>query len=281
MELVRANRVVVKNEDNGNLVGEFWRTHKYVVSVKLSELPENLAKQIPRDGNKSQIREKFRSIIKKNADKFGVNYDDTDRRMAENKRKPRYTTDQELIEDVTTVVNTDLPALVSKCKYDVTYGGVVITNIKPKSKTGSGTQLSQLGISDGKYKNGNWAWADIMTEVTVKYKSNNPVRIYLPIQLVSGQIKKTKITITEFNELVMNGIVDCGYATEQELNPPKTKNKKTDDKPEIYESSTIKKMKKDELYKYAKKLGIEVIEDMKFQTVRSMVIKKIKELKGE
>lgn len=279
-ELVRANRVVVKNADNGNLIGEFWRTHKYVVSVKMSELPENLAKQIPQDGNKSQIREEFRSIIKKNADKFGINYDDTDRRTAENKRKPRYTTDLELIEDVTTVVNTDMPALVSKCKYDITYGGVEITNIKPKSKTGSGTPLSQLGINDGKYKNGNWAWADIMTEVTVKYKSN-PVRIYLPIQLVSGQIKKTKITITEFNELVMSGIVDCGYATEQELNPPKVKGKKTGNKPEIYEPSTIKKMKKDELYKYAKKLGIEITEDMKFQTVRSMVTKKVKELKGE
>lgn len=281
-ELIRANRVIVKGTDD--LVAEFYRTHKYIISVKLSELPDNLADMIPKNGNKSQIREEFRALVKNYADKFGVNYDNTDRRTKENIRLPKYTNDEELMEDVTKVMNADIPGLIKKCKYDITYAKSVITSIKPKSTTGSGTPLSQLGIADGKYKNGNWAWANIMTEVVMYYNGDNKKKfsIYIQTQLVSGQIKKTKFTTTGFNELISDAIVDAGYATEEELNPPKqTKSKKANKKPELYESSTIKKMKKDELYEYANSLGIVIPENTKFQTVRSAVIKHVKDLKGE
>ena len=52
--------------------------------------------------------------------------------------------------------------------------------------------------------------------------------IITAMQLVSGQLKKTGMGITEFNSKVKAEIIDAGLATEAELDPPKeTKPKKS------------------------------------------------------
>lgn len=283
--MTRANRVVVKGTDISNYVAEFYRTHKFVMSVSVGDFPDELIDLIPKDGNKSRIREEFRTLAKRNADKFGINYDDTDRRTADNIRRPKYDTDKSLMEDTINMITKDIHGLIDKCKYGITCGVIKVSAIRPKTKTGSGTPLSSMGIEDGKYKNGNWAWANIDVTVGIVYKEHE-MELIIPMQLVSGQLKKTKITNTDFCEMVKDEIISCGYATEDELNPKKDRsNKKGGNKDaqanvpkKKYDSADIKKMKKAELFELAKELGIDVT-DRKFQTVRGMVTQAIK--KGE
>jgi hypothetical protein len=227
-ELMRANRVAVK-ANGENFVADFYRTHKAIGSIH-SELTDW---NPPQDAtNKSAARESFRQWAIANAADFNIDWKPQDMRAESNIRRPRYTTDQELIDDATSMVMPEMKALVDKCKYGIEWGGVQHEDIVPLTHTGSGRDLTTMGIINGKYKkSGNWAWAEVIFMTVFRYKKEE-CYIKTVMQLVSGQLKKTGIGITEFNNRVKAEIIDAGLATAEELDPPKeTKKKSKEDKP--------------------------------------------------
>lgn len=217
--LMRANRVAVK-ANGEHFIASFYRTHKIIADIH-SELTDWVA---PKDvTNKTTARESFRQWIINNAAIFGIDWKPQDMRAEGNIRKAKYDSDQALIDDAMSMLIPEMRALVDKCKYPIEWSGVNHEDIEPMTHTGTGRDLSTMGITDGKYKkSGNWAWATLKFIVTFKYKGEE-CYIITHMQLVSGQLKKTGIGITEFNSKVKTEILDAKLATEEELDPPKEK----------------------------------------------------------
>lgn len=215
--LMRANRVAVK-ANGENFVADFYRTHKAVGSIH----SENTDWVAPEDAtNKTAARESFRQWAIANCADWGIDWKPQDMRAQSNVRKAKYDSDQALIDDAMSMLIPEMRALVDKCKYDIEWGGVNHEEIEPATHTGTGRKLSTLGIVDGKYeKSGNWAWATLKFMTTFKFKGEE-CYIITAMQLVSGQLKKTGMGITEFNSKVKAEIIDAGLATEAELDPPK------------------------------------------------------------
>ena len=221
---MRANRVAIK-ANGENFIATFYRTHTIVTDIH----SENTEWKAPADGNKALIREDFRKWITENAGVFNIEYDPTDRRADGNVRKANYTTDDELINDAMTMLLPQMQDLAGKVteKYpNIEWGGVAHDDIITSQTTGSGRDLSTMGITDGKYnKSGNWAWAVLKFTVTMKYSGNE---VYIPteMQLVSGQLKKADMGIQKFTDAVKAEIIAAGLATAEEIDPPKEKKSK-------------------------------------------------------
>lgn len=221
---MRANRVAIK-ANSENFIATFYRTHTIVADIH----SENTEWKAPADGNKALIREDFRKWITENAGVFNIEYDPTDRRADGNVRKANYTTDDELVNDAMAMLLPQMQDLAGKVteKYpNIEWGGVSHDEIVPSQTTGSGRDLSTMGITDGKYnKSGNWAWAVLKFTVTMKYSGNE---VYIPteMQLVSGQLKKADMGIQKFTDAVKAEIIAAGLATAEEIDPPKEKKSK-------------------------------------------------------
>lgn len=222
--MTRANRVAIKTNGEG-FVATFYRTHTIVADIH----SENTEWKAPADGNKALVREDFRKWITENASVFEIEYDPADRRLDGNVRKANYTTDDELVSDAMAMLLPQMQDLAGKVteKYsNIEWGGVAHDEIVPSQTTGSGRDLSTMGITDGKYnKSGNWAWATLKFTTTMKYNGNE---VYIPtdMQLVSGQLKKANIGIQKFTDAVKAEVIDAGLATADELDPPKEKKSK-------------------------------------------------------
>lgn len=222
--LIRANRVAVK-ANGENYVADFYRTHKAIASVH-SELTDW---QKPADANKTLERESFRKWAIEHAEDYNIDWKPQDMRAENNMRRPKYESDQALVDDAIKMLIPEMRALVDKCKYPIEWAGINHEDTVPLETTSTGRDLSTMGIIDGKYeKSGNWAWADINFTVTFKYKNEEN---YIPVtmQLVSGQLKKNGMGITEFTCKVRQEILGNGLATEEELDPPKEKSSKKSD----------------------------------------------------
>ena len=219
--LVRANRVAVKSNEE-NFVADFYRTHKSVGSIRSEETewvaPEDVV-------NKTAARESFRLWAIANCENYGISWQPEDLRSPNNIRNPKYDSDETLIKDAMSMAITEMRTLVEKCKYEIEWGGITHEDIVPLTHTGTGRDLSTLGIENGKYlKSGNWAWADLKFVITFKYKGEE-CYITVTMKLVSGQLKKTGMGILEFNDKVKAELIAAGMATEEELNPPKSAKK--------------------------------------------------------
>ena len=215
--LIRANRVAVK-ANGDNFVADFYRTHKAIGSIH----SENTDWVAPEDAtNKTAARESFRVWAIANCADYGIDWKPQDMRAESNIRKAKYDSDQALIDDAIGMLIPEMRTLVDKCKYGIEWVGVVHEDIEPMTHTGTGRDLTTMGIVDGKYeKSGNWAWADVKFIVTFKFKGEE---CYLTVimKLVSGQLKKTGMGIIEFTNRVKAEILEAGLATETELDPPK------------------------------------------------------------
>lgn len=229
--LVRANRVAVK-ADGENFIADFYRTHKPIGSIN----SENTEWVAPEDAtNKTAMRESFRLWVITNCADFGIEWNPKDMRAPQNIRKPKYDSDQALIDDAMGMLIPEMQTLVEKCKYPIAWGGIAHEEIIPMTHTGTGRELSTLGIEDGKYlKSGNWAWADMKFVMTFKY-NNEECYTTIIMKLVSGQLKKAGIGIMEFNDKIKAELIDAELATEEELNPSKTSKKSSKDESEINE----------------------------------------------
>lgn len=277
--MIRANKVTVK-ANGDNFMATFKKTHKVILNVH-SELTD----WVPDSSmTKTGQREAFRIWVINHAEDYEINYQPEDMRDPSQVRKAHYTTDNELLEDITAAVVNDFGQMVQDSKHDIGWGGIYAEDIEPMTHTGKGTPLESLGIENGKYKNsGNWAWATVHCSITIKFKGEE-VYVPLKVELVSGQIKKPKITKTEFNKMIEDELIAAGLATQDELNPPK-ENKEVEDK-EVAENDSEKMFKtpddigkirkRADLIEYAEKIGYPITKDtdkVKMKDLKDEIIK--------
>lgn len=255
-ELTRANKIIVAAKQN-EYRATFKRTHKVIVNVLSGSTEWNPPTGLTKTGE----REDFRKWVIEHAEEYGVKYQPENLQPDSQVRMAHYENDEQLIKDVIAANANDYNLMVQENSFDgkLTWGGMTVDDIVPKTQTGKGVKLESLGIKDGKYKNGNWAWADINCALTMKYDGNE---FYLPlvIELVSGQLRKTKFNKTKFIEAVVNEIVEAGIATKEQLIPPKeskdSKGKEKADSKDDKEEDPFKGISKADLIKIAVAKGV-------------------------
>ena len=153
--LVRANKVTVNVVESG-YKADFYRTHKHICSVNSGETEFN-----PIDGmTKSGVRELFRAYVIEHAEDYGVEWNPADMRADNNIRKASYATDDELIDDAMAMIIPAIRQLVESCKYPVEWRCINHEDISAMEKTAKGTDLSALGIIDGKYEKSGKCYHD-------------------------------------------------------------------------------------------------------------------------
>lgn len=204
-KLERANRIAVQSTDTG-YKADFYRTHKHLVTLLSCETGWEADEQ----ANKSAQREDFRKFAIEHSADIGILWDPADKRADSNKRIPKYESDEILMEDAKALLMGDVETLTNKCPYGVTWLSLSADSITPVEYSAKGTDLSKLGIIDGKYeRSGNWAWADV--EMTLTLTKGGEILYYsTTCQLVSGQLKKPHITQTAFNESIKESLKEVG-----------------------------------------------------------------------
>ena len=223
--LIRANKLTVKVSD-GILQGDFFRTHKHLLTVSAPETGWTA----PANANKTTERESFRLWLMEHAATYGILYDPTDRRTEANTRKATYKTEADVAEDAVAMVAPDIDTFVGKMPMADRISGhrITVESLPPKTHTSKGTDLSTMGIEDGKYaSNGNLAWFDIEGVVTMD-TAKGEIYQTIRMELVSGQLKKFRMTQTQWNTEVLASMLEAGVVTEEELAPKKEKKAKAE-----------------------------------------------------
>lgn len=236
--LVRANKLTVKVDGNGNLVADLFRTHKHITTIKA----EDTSFKPNPDSTKSAIREDFRKFVAEHAADWGVDYDPTDRRTEANLRKATYETEADVIEDAIAMVTPDIEAFIAKMPHGdlITESIISIESLIAKTKTSKGTDLALMGIEDGRYvSNGNLAWFDIEGLVTMKC-GNTEIYQTIQMELVSGQLKKFRMTQTQWNTETTKSMVEAGLVEEK----PKAEKSAKAETPKAEEPKESKPAKK-------------------------------------
>lgn len=217
-KMARANRVAVSVVEGGGFKADFYKTHKKVASISSNETGW-IAKA---DMNKSAQREDFRLFIVEHAADIGIAWQPEDMRADTNRRIAKYTTDAELGADAIDLIGDDITAFVVKCPHEISIENISIDSITPTTISGKGTDLSKLGIENGKYlKSGNWAWATIGICITLKAQMQE-IYVSLDVQLVSGQLKKPShigslgYTQTAWNTAIKAELISAGIIKEEE-----------------------------------------------------------------
>lgn len=229
--LTRSNKLTVKVSD-GILQGDFFRTHKHLLTVSATEAGWTA----PANANKTTERESFRLWLMDHAATYGILYDPTDRRTEANTRKATYKTEADVAEDAVAMVTPDIDTFVSKMPMADRISGhsITVESLTPKTHTSKGTDLSTMGIEDGKYaSNGNLAWFDIEGVVTMD-TAKGEIYQTIRMELVSGQLKKFRMTQTQWNTEVLASMLEAGVVTEEELAP---KNEKKEEKAKAEKSA--------------------------------------------
>ena len=216
----RANKLTVKTLDDGVMQADFYRTHKHIATIRSNEtgfVPSADAE------TKTAIREEFRKFMADHASDIGIHYDPTDRRTESNVRKATYQTEEDVAEDAIAMVTSDIEQFIAKMPHadKVATWSISVDSLTPKTQTSKGTSLALMGIEDGKYvSNGNLAWFDIDATVTIVTTTDgihpDETEIYHPIkmELVSGQLKKFRMTQTQWNTETTSSLIEAGLVAE-------------------------------------------------------------------
>ena len=217
IKMERANRIAVQTIDTG-YKADFYRTHKHLATLLSCETGWEADEQ----ANKSAQREGCRKFAIEHSADIGIDWDPTDKRSDNNKRIPKYENDGVLIEDAIKLLWDDMWELVQASNLGVDMGLLSVDSISPVSRSAKGTDLSKLGIIDGKYeKSGNWAWADVEMVLTLT-KDGQEIYYTTTCQLVSGQLKKPHITKTAFIEDVKKSLEEAGLLPSEEESKQET-----------------------------------------------------------
>ena len=220
--LVRANKLTVKVDGNGNLIADLFRTHKHITTIKA----EDTSFKPNPDSTKSAIREDFRKFVAEHAADWGVDYDPTDRRTEANLRKATYETEDDVIEDAIAMVTPDIETFIAKMPHAdmVSDWAIDIDSMTPKTQTSKGTDLALMGIENGRYSsNGNLAWFDIEGLVTMNC-GGTEIYQTIKMELVSGQLKKFRMTQTQWNTETTQSLIEAGLVkTEVEKSAKESK----------------------------------------------------------
>ena len=210
IKMERANRIAVQTTTTG-YKADFYRTHKKLATLN----SEETGWEADQTMNKSAQREDFRRFAIEHASDIGILWNPQDLRTEENKRIPKYENDETLMVDAVAMLTADIYELVAKCPHGITLIGIDAETITPVATTAKGTDLTKLGVIDGKYeRSGNWAWADVEMAITLT-KDGEFLYYTTKVQLVSGQLKKPHITQTSFNESVKESLKEIGIWQEE------------------------------------------------------------------
>ena len=228
-DFVRANKLSVR-PDGDAFIADFYRTHAKIASISSA----NTAwAPIDADGNKSAKREDFRQWIAQHANTIGVQYDPEDRRTEINQRLAHYVSDDDVAVDVRNMINPDIDQLIAKMPHAdlIAHHAISLDDIRPMTTTGKGTDLSTMGVIDGKYeKTGYWAWADLDVMITLTAIDGQEIYYPMSMQLVSGQLKKAHITQTAWNTQTHASLMEIGLIKEDtKVDDAKAKDAKVDD----------------------------------------------------
>lgn len=188
--MARANRVVVRTENNG-YVAEFFKTHKSIAVVEQSETNWVADKT----HNSTQARESFRTWVQNHADEYGVDWMPELQAQAWDRKYWKYETDKQVEEDAITLMGWTIKSLCEKVGLEVELGKMALDSIVPVA-----SPLSY--VEDGRYtKNGNWAVAQVNLEVRATVEGEE-IDIIYPIEMRSGQLTKIKLTREELQNMV-------------------------------------------------------------------------------
>ena len=246
VKLERANRVAVQSTATG-FKADFYRTHKHLATL----MSEDTTWQADESANKSAQREDFRKFAIEHSADIGILWTPADLRADSNKRIAKYESDGMLIEDAINLLWDDLWNLTRDCGLGVEFDSLTVGAITPVTHSAKGTDLSKLGIIDGKYeKSGNWAWADVEMSLNLS-KEGQEIYFLTTCQLVSGQLKKPHITKTAFTESIKESLKEIGLWQEESKEEVKAEEtpaeeSKVEDKPKTTKGKGGKKSKKAE-----------------------------------
>lgn len=189
MKTNRANRVAVTTIEGG-FEAKFYRTHTYVGSI-ISQ-----GRWVPNeDANATTNREAFRGWACEHAEEYGIAWNPAKAEQAWERKYNTYLTDEQVYEDATTLVTPTLERLADKCRFDMSIVDIEMVGLTAKDST-----LSY--VSDGRYtKSGAWCVADVELAVHTLI-GGREVELPYHMEMKSGQICKSKVTIAEFNEMV-------------------------------------------------------------------------------
>ena len=188
--MARANRVVVRTEGNG-YVAEFLKTHKRITEVWSIET------EWQRDPHHTatQARESYRTWVQEHADEFGVDWMPEYQAQAWDRHYWKYETDAQVEEDAIELMRWTIQSLCDKVGLKVDMGRMALDSIVPQ-------ECNLSYVENGRYlKTGNWASAQVNLEVRATVDGQEIDLIY-PIQMVSGQLKKIKLSKDELQQMV-------------------------------------------------------------------------------
>lgn len=238
-ELTRANRIAVSVAEDG-YKADFYRTHKKLATILSAETGWEADETM----NKSAQREDFRKFAIDHAEEVGILWQPQDLRTEGNKRIAKYETDEVLMADAREMLYGDVMELVAKCPHGITFESLEAEAIVPILHSAKGTDLSKLGVLEGKYeRSGNWAWADVEMVLTLT-KDGEEVYYTTKCQLVSGQLKKPHITQTAFNESIKESLKEVGILIEGVKAEDTSAEPVTDTNEEVQEVQTEEKPKR-------------------------------------
>lgn len=185
----RANRVTINTTENG-YEGRFYLTHRLVATVNSADTTW----QADPNANSTTNRESYRTYLTEHSEEYGVAYNPTKQTQAWNRQYQSYQTDDQVFEDATTLMGMALAGVADKLGYT---WQIQANGIYAKANT-------PTYVTEGKYeKNGYWAWADISMEITLN-KEDTEYIIEWDMEMVSGQIKKPKITQAILNQRIQD-----------------------------------------------------------------------------
>lgn len=227
MDLVRANKVTAYWEGDGVAIGQFYRTHDKILTVKSSDSDViNAGFAFPEGTEEAPVTaqqklEAFKTFLMTNAAVFGIQYDPVDRRAAEFKFPNRY--DEENIKEYSKkMLDNALSSATEKVRNNV------IANMIKSGHLAEGTDI-QYGIGDPtvnvteKYSNGGIKYAEVIYPVAFAV-GDQQVVTEGTVQLVSGQLKKPR----ELKDVSLTMTAIKGYLVEAGLLPKIEKAKKED-----------------------------------------------------
>lgn len=226
-DLVRSNKVTAYWEGDGIAIGQFYRTHDKILTVKSNEeavvnagfaFPEG-TDEVPVTAQ--QKLEAFKTFLMTNAAVFGISYDPVDRRAEDFKFPSKY--DEENIKEYS-------KKMLSKVLTDASekVQNNVIANMIKSGHVAEGTEI-KYGIGDATvnvtelYKNGGIKYAEVVYPVAFAVGESQVVT-EATVQLVSGQLKKPR----ELKDVALTMTSIKGYLVEAGLLPKIEKAKKED-----------------------------------------------------
>lgn len=226
-DLVRSNKVTAYWEGDGVAIGQFYRTHDKILTVKSNESTVAAAGFVFPEGTEEapvtaqQKLEAFKTFLMANASVFGISYDPVDRRADEFKFPSRY--DEENIKEYSAkMLANALAGVTEKVRNNV------IANMIKSGHVAEGTDI-EFGMGEATvnvtevYNNGGIKYAEVIYPVAFAINGQQVVTEGA-VQLVSGQLKKPR----ELKDVALTMTAIKTFLVEAGLLPKIEKAKKED-----------------------------------------------------